>query len=312
MCTILTVSNEFYLENKEGVLSRIQRDSAFNNDGWAMVLLGKYPDQTVVIESLDQEVITDMITSNQSWTRMFLHARAATTTSTGIFGCHNFSTVGFGRKNPDKESSHWVVQHNGILHHKKSDLYMVDSMLIADFIAQKGIPETIDYLTEYETYANVFLINPETGEYIVTRAVTGSLHTDNAGNYSSQPVGSINIPVSLKTSREYLHEFSARKATKVASGTDYVRDAIDFWKKEASTHSELMEEEIGTWGENALQLYSQDVAQFSRACGLLGFFEEEMVMSRALFEDLSVQQKRWVRSLKIEVEAKPTKRRNQA
>jgi hypothetical protein len=308
MCTIMTLSREFYELNKDQVLKRIELDARGNNDGWALILLGERPSQTVQMQSLMLEPITKMIESNSKWTRMFLHARLATTSTAGIHGCHNFSTIGTGLKK-DLNFGAWLVQHNGILRHPESRKYLVDSMYIAEKLRTRGLIETKKYLLEVEDYANVFLVNIQTGKFSVTRSVTGSLHTDGLGNYSSQPITATELiaPVGHKTSYDYDHPFIFKTPTEKLTKQerkDRNKSVVELFRQEINTHADedVIKQECDAWGYNALKIY-QEYEQFCVAAAHLGYLDEDKYMPRYQYEELSIEKRKWVKSLKITVEA---------
>jgi len=202
MCTLLTIDRQTFTTHPAETIWRIKADAALNRDGLAVVALTANSDEVTKFQTLDLNTVIQFIENNQSWTRIFLHTRAATTKFNGIFGCHNFTSVG---KGVNKAPSNWIVQHNGILTDPESDKYLVDSMYIAEHIHHFGVKETADYLIEKEFYANVFMIDPESGAYHVVRCIQGTLYTDNAGNYSSKPFGPIKSPVAHNVHRNHVH-----------------------------------------------------------------------------------------------------------
>lgn len=210
MCTLLTVSRDLFESNKEMFDYRIRMDATLNRDGFALVLLGDVENETVVMQSLSYDVIMSVVAANKNWKRMFLHTRAATTKTGGIFGCHNFFSSGNGEELKNSSTNTWIVQHNGILGSSEASDYLVDSMLIADMININGVEETEKWLLEKEVYANVFMINVTTGEYRVVRCQANTLYTDGNGNYSTKIVGSlINQPVETDTKYSHTQKMKA-------------------------------------------------------------------------------------------------------
>lgn len=196
MCTLLTVDRAFYNANTKEVEWRIKMDASINRDGFALCLIGEKEEETLVMQLLDLSALLKVISTNTKWTRMFLHSRASTTSTTGIFGCHNFSSVGNGIKDYTKTNqTHWLVQHNGCIVDKEAGEYMVDSMLIAAKVNAIGVEKTIEWLLDKESYANVFFINPRTGDYKVVRCLTNTLYMDGKGNFSTKICKDIKIPV---------------------------------------------------------------------------------------------------------------------
>jgi predicted glutamine amidotransferase len=278
-------------------MQQIQDDALYNNDGWSVVLLGKKPEDTVISQSLDLESILTVV-ENTKWERMFFHARLSTTSTAGIFGCHNFTTVGDGRK-ANVKKGFWIVQHNGILRSPESREYLVDSMYIAEVVRQHGIEAAKAYLTTNEEYANVFLVNPETGMYVVTRSVTNSLYTDNMGNYSTNKFGPMDHPVAHRSAANHFHLWTAKKGKVNPSFS--VDEAALAWDIEIRNHDNVIKQECDEWGCNALDLYTVDIKQFAEACKHLGYLDKDAYMETDLFKSLSKIQQRWCRTLGIRI-----------
>lgn len=302
MCTIITVSRAFFEANKQDVLNRINSDGVSNDDGWGLVLLGDRPANTISVKSLELDTIKHLI-ENTKWNRMFLHARFSTTSTKGIFGCHNFTTVGNGLKENVKNGS-WIVQHNGILKSKESNNYLVDSMYIPEVLRLHGLRATKGYLTSNENYANVFLINPQSGMYVVTRASSGSLHTDGNGNYSTGVIGPINSPVPHNSATDHFHLWS-RKEEPVTTPSFSKQEMEHFLKLEVRAHDDVLAKECEYWGDDALNIYQDDYKQFSDACQVLGYLDKK-VMRLSTYTYLTKAQQRWCRALGISIE-KPKK-----
>jgi hypothetical protein len=201
MCTIITVSRAFWEMNRTAVLTQLVADSIGNGEGWNLILVGACPSDAMSLSSMTIDPLIKFLTTHDGWSRMFLHARAATTTTVNLQGCHGFHG-----------GNGWLVQHNGILKSSRADTYPVDSMLIADVLDTTGdVHLTIDWLQTHEDYANVFFINPELGAYHVMRCKEdrGTLHTDGQGNYSSRPFAAITQKVVGYHSERYLMDYPA-------------------------------------------------------------------------------------------------------
>lgn len=188
MCTILTVSRKFFTTHEEETLRRINNDAISNDDGWSLITVGRRADEVTVLKSLYLDDILAVIKNNKSWRRFFLHSRMATTRALGLDACHAFSA-----------SNGWFVMHNGSLSHKKARRFPVDSELIAALIKDYGPDTTTSFLRENESYANCFLVNPESGKYRIVRLTSGSLYTDGKGNYSSRDFADIKKAVPTKS-----------------------------------------------------------------------------------------------------------------
>lgn len=298
MCTILTVDRFFYQNNKQEVDERIESDAISNDDGWAVVLLGRNRSETVLTQSLELSAVQSAI-ETVPWTRMFVHSRLATTSTSGIFGCHNFTTVGDGLK-VNVENGYWIVQHNGILKSPMARHYMVDSMIIPEMIRSSGIEKTIKYLVEEESYANVFLINPLLGQYIVTRSETNSLYTDQKGNYSTNKVGTIEHPVPNRSSHVHHHFFDKKKPPVYARYENH-KEAIAALMAESEMHTKNLAEECRVWGDEVFEIINS-LPMFHQACVFLGYLgEKNRKMSETSYGYLSSQQKKWAKTLGIEV-----------
>lgn len=304
MCTILTFDRFFYTQNKEEIHARIHADANSNDDGWAVVFMGSSPSQTVMMQSLELKSVMASI-NYIPWDRVFLHSRLSTTSTDGIFGCHNFTTVGNGLEE-NVEHGYWIVQHNGILKAPITREYLVDSMYIAEVIRSSGIDAGVKYMRDIEDYANVFLINPIIGQYRVVRSVTNSLYTDFLGNYSTNIVGQISKAVPKRS--DYLHEhvFMKNKVPK-KSPTYTVEEAIALWEREHQVQNEVLEDECARWGDEALNNYTTDIKQFAAALHFLSYLGSKKVrMPYWTFKSLTTLQQKWARTLGLLVKAEKT------
>jgi hypothetical protein len=105
----------------------------------------------------------------------------ATTDKVGIGYLHGFTDWN-GR----------VIMHNGILMSGWTEGRTVDSYALADpdyaEVGHSG-KALLQLLQDTgEVFANIFSVNTEDGTYTVVRRVTGQLHTDGKGNFSSAPI----------------------------------------------------------------------------------------------------------------------------
>jgi len=177
VCTIITVSRDAY--NVE-VESQIWQDARVNSDGWSLLLIDASGVATVMkTMSLDHVYA---VLDYGMWARMFLHARMATQGGPVLENCHGWSQDGV------------FYMHNGILQNPEAWNYEVDSQLIGQWLDEGGVPNAVDELAR-EPYANVFLVDSLMHNYTVARSSIGSLYTDDNGNYSSNEVGDICLPV---------------------------------------------------------------------------------------------------------------------
>lgn len=170
--------------SNDELITRMVQDSNFNDDGWsAMFVLGS--GKPMFLQSLDLDPIVSLVL-DLDWTRMFLHARAATQGSPRLDNCHGWSADGV------------YVFHNGILSNPQSRDFEVDSQLIHWWIDRYGVTKTLNLLRT-ERYANVMLVDTISNEYLIHRSETGSLFTDGNGNFSSNIMGDIRQPVRVYT-----------------------------------------------------------------------------------------------------------------
>lgn len=301
MCTILTFDRWLYSKSKEALLERINKDANSNDDGWAVVFLGSSSNQTIMMQSLELSSVLAAI-DTVPWDRVFLHSRLSTTSTDGIFGCHNFTTVGNGLES-NVSNGYWIVQHNGILKAPITRDYLVDSMYIAEVIRENGLEAGISYMRDIEDYANVFLINPITGKYVVVRSQTNTLYTDNFGNYSTNMVAAITQPVPHRSSHKHDHIFLKPKERRKPP-TYSVDEAISVWETEYAQQNEVIEDECAQWGDEALSGYTTDVKQFASGLKCLGYLgPKKIFMEYWTFKSLSLVQQKWARTLGVSVKA---------
>lgn len=173
MCTIMTVSSTEYTRE---VITQIQDDAMGNPHGFALVLTSEGK-ATAVLRAMEISAILDAL-DYQKWDRMFLHCRWATQGSVGLTNTHGWD---FGE---------FIVMHNGVLFGKDAQRYTVDSMAIGKWLMDGGVEHTLNMLKD-QPFANVFILDTESGMYIVNHSRAGSLYTDYEGNYSTNKVGLI-------------------------------------------------------------------------------------------------------------------------
>lgn len=173
MCTIMTVSSSEYTRQ---VMTQITDDAAGNPHGFALVLtVGNKA--TSIVRSMDINSILDAL-DYQTWDRMFLHCRFATQGTVQLTNTHGWD---FGD---------YIVMHNGILFGQDAHRFAVDSMAIGQWLYDGGVEHTLNKLKD-QPFANVFILDTESGMYIVSHSRSGSLFTDYEGNYSTNKVGKI-------------------------------------------------------------------------------------------------------------------------
>jgi hypothetical protein len=109
--------------------------------------------------------------------------------------------------------------HNGIISGGDAANFYVDSMYIPELLRLRGLAETLTYLKSV-SYANVFLVNPIDGRWAVSRTSSGTLFMDGKGNFSSNPLGPIKIPVPHKHAEQFHHTI---KKPAITSWSGYYR-----------------------------------------------------------------------------------------
>jgi len=179
MCTILTVSSEFFSRALE---QRILMDGENNSDGFSLLLVSDDGAHTI-IRTMDVQTAL-MVLRSADWSRMLLHSRYATQGSVGLVNTHGWEATGV------------FYFHNGCLSAPEAQSLPVDSQAIGVWLAQAGVDYALQRLAT-ETFANVFLVDVTTGLYTVSRSLSGSLYSDGHGNFSTQPFGTVCEPVSV-------------------------------------------------------------------------------------------------------------------
>jgi hypothetical protein len=176
MCTILTFTHAM-LDDK--MYSRIIDDMQYNSDGFSLLLTDELGQVSTNLRTMSQDAVIGALGSKFS--RAFLHCRMATQGAPKLDNVHGWSTKGV------------YVHHNGMISDNEARKYPVDSMMILTKLAD-GIKATLTWL-QTQPYANVILIDSKSGHYIMSRSTVGTLYTDNEGNYSTNKIGFIQIPV---------------------------------------------------------------------------------------------------------------------
>lgn len=176
MCTIITTNT---IDN--ALFDQIRHDAKYNPHGLAAVTYdGK---EYQVIKTHDPESLIHSL-QFKTFQRVWVHTRNATTWARGITATHAFI------------QDEYIVMHNGVLSSPRAKVHPVDSMLLCDILKLSDPANVQDVLNSMgETWANVFIIDTKLDKYHVIRQVTGSLHTDGKGNYSTNPFADIVNPV---------------------------------------------------------------------------------------------------------------------
>jgi predicted glutamine amidotransferase len=180
MCTIMTFDNDTFQANRDAILERIKQDGNSNDDGWNLIIAGKKESDAIFLQVLKIDMVLAILSATQNMVRFWVHARRSTTQVSGLSGCHGFRSY-----------TGWFVQHNGVLNSGRAKSLPVDSMVISELLEYMTPNHVAEWLLAKESYANVFMINPTIGTYHVVRCSSGSLHTDNRGNFSSNSIAGI-------------------------------------------------------------------------------------------------------------------------
>ncbi len=196
MCTIMTVSKDFYDRNQGLVIQQINDDYVGNPDGLNLVCIDFIePERNIQFNTMQNTVVPII----DAWfkdasevSRVFLHQRKATLgLEIGLPYNHGFT-----------DSDGRFIMHNGRINLGKHEA--VDSFFLRklNWTNPKGVLKRLK--KSGETYANIFCISEF--DFSVIRLHKGTLFTDGKGNYSSHAVGKIKAPVkrySVKTHTEY-------------------------------------------------------------------------------------------------------------
>jgi hypothetical protein len=205
----MTFDNATFQANQEAILSRIKQDGSANDDGWNLIIAGKKESDVVFLQVLKLDMVMALLSATTNMVRFWLHARRSTTTVRGISGCHGFRSY-----------TGWFVQHNGVLNSGRAKSLPVDSMVISELLEYMTPNHVAEWLLAKESYANVFMINPTDGQYHVVRCSSGTLHTDNKGNFSSNAIQGVcdsEVPRDFHTT----NTFPVEKEAPVYSHTSY-------------------------------------------------------------------------------------------
>lgn len=226
MCTILTIDRNFWILNRHETIATILSDATYNSEGWSLLAVDAKNSK------LDMRLATmqigPIIAAIESWflsssevARIFLHARAATTSSVGIAYNHVFC---------NKRGT--IIMHNGVIDNVAD--YAVDSFNLANSVLEADGGQVLaDLLSKQETFANLFLINPDEGLYSVVRLTTGRLYTDGSGNYSTNTLTAIKTLVPVNSYNDHYLDCYVSEYTSWIDETEqeYVSDSYDYFSK---------------------------------------------------------------------------------
>lgn len=218
MCTIMTVDKDSYTDD---VFAQIKADARYNDDGWSLALISNGGVRDV-IHTMSLPVIQAAL-DNEDWDRMFLHARAAT----GMSDINVLNSHGF-------RSYPYLIFHNGFIMNSENHL-PVDSEQIGIWLDTLGEAGCLQKLYS-EGFANVMLLNVKTGDYLIHRSKTGTLFTDGDGNYSTNEVGYMRIPVKEYTQYKFRMPEWRRTESRWSYGSWSYRNVDDNgWSTDSST-----------------------------------------------------------------------------
>ena len=215
MCTIMTFDRLTFDANRTLIEDQIDSDARCNPDGFSLILMGDYDTDHVVLHAMDIDPLTTLLRTCD-WRRMWLHCRLATGTGVDIHGTHAFRARGG-----------WLVMHNGILTAESGTREHVDSEAIVKSIEAIGAEGTVTWLQFFEPYANVFLVNLNSGKWYMTRSQSGMLYTDSRFNYSTNEIQPLlTLPVKSHTWEEHDEDITSLMDTKYFQ--PYSGDATGF------------------------------------------------------------------------------------
>lgn len=220
MCTLLTVSKEFWTEHSSKVSARMTQDSISNSDGISVLILSSRPDEDVSFSGMDAMGLLPLVQaamdSAAPGSRLFVHQRMATTEYVGIAFNHGFT-----------DFRGTVLMHNGIVSNPKN--FCVDSYNLLTLPAdpEESVLKLID---EKETYANVFRIHTHDDKWDVLRLSTGSLYTDGFGNYSTNACGPIDVAVERYSAQTYFLPGRTENRPKLYTWKGYQGNQEHYWK----------------------------------------------------------------------------------
>ena len=192
-----------FRHNEEAIAAQIRSDARTNDDGSAVILMGKYNTDVTLLRTLNAEAIINLMISDDTWERAWIHNRMATTQFKGLPGAHGFDARYGGND--------WYVMHNGRFVHQEANKFRVDSEWAADLVRKYGPLSSLKVIAENEHFANMFLICPTEGRWFVLRQTSGSLNTDGQGNYSTHKItGLIEDDVKSGTQEEFKFDVTTK------------------------------------------------------------------------------------------------------
>lgn len=190
MCTILTLNVKQAdgtlrpAEEQSEFLTRVVKDYQGNHDGMTVLTYGKHPS---IFRTMDAQMGVNFLEAalaDATLERVWVHMRAATTGFVGVDYCHGWS-----------DGQGMVVLHNGVLYTGNARKHSVDSMQLVELLKQGYSPGDIhDMLAAlYETFANIFYVDTDTGQYWLSTQSQYGVHTDGLGNFSTKSIEALGI-----------------------------------------------------------------------------------------------------------------------
>lgn len=193
----MTFDYATFSDNSNTIVKQIETDAVRNSHGFALILSHKEPSKALILQTMDLSVVLSAL-AVFPFERFWLHSRYSTTTTKGLAGCHAFT--------PHNGE---YVMHNGVLKSEGSRKLPVDSMMISELLRFMPPAEVAPYLIRNESYANVYIINPEKGTWIVSRSTGGTLFWDENDNSSSSAIpGLCDVPFPLEGHIPLSHEIA--------------------------------------------------------------------------------------------------------
>lgn len=193
MCTIMTISSKFFNDNESAVTNTIYSDNNRNDDGMALLCMGDDENKDLLVKSFDCSLIVSLVSKfaqEQPMGRIFLHQRAATTQHIGVSYCHGFD---------DRRGTYYM--HNGII--SNDGRKAVDSFNLINM--GDNVTNVFNKLNRIgENFANVFVVNTTSKKYGVIKMLSGSLHTDKEGNFSTNAIANIKFVITPSYHKEFL------------------------------------------------------------------------------------------------------------
>lgn len=190
MCSIITVKSG--LVDLNDLVGYVEEACHDNPHGFSLIIADNDTGLSQ-LRTFNMELILNTIFEGD-WDRLWFHARYATKGSIELKNTHGWLSQGG-----------IAVLHNGVLKDPDTLEHEVDSQLILDWLDTLTTKELMIRLKR-ESFANVFLVNTLLGSYSVSRSLVGTLFTDNLGNFSTNQIGNITIPVTPGFQRYYTSE----------------------------------------------------------------------------------------------------------